>query len=336
MNWSFIAVLLLSCVAFGQTTKYAGSFLEIPVGAEALGMGDAHVSLADDGTAFHYNPAGTAFIDTKILSMMYSSQYGSLFSPLSNFFFIGYAQQLQDLSVSVNWVRLSVDNIPSQPDLTVYDSPAQRELLVKTSSPNGYFTSADDAVYLNISRMFRFDLDLGWSLFKIPVQLPIGINFKLVHRLLDGRAASGIGLDGGMMIRFPLGAFDNKKKTGTFSFGMNFRDVTNTRIAWDTQRNEIIAPSLVWGISYHAPVTILRGDVEMAFDRDSRYGEYLIGAEYVYEKLLSVRMGTDASELTAGVGLLLNFMRVDYAFLAQDLGNVNRVGVSIYLDRPFK
>ena len=212
MNWSFIAVLLLSCVAFGQTTKYAGSFLEIPVGAEALGMGDAHVSLADDGTAFHYNPAGTAFIDTKILSMMYSSQYGSLFSPLSNFFFIGYAQQLQDLSVSVNWVRLSVDNIPSQPDLTVYDSPAQRELLVKTSSPNGYFTSADDAVYLNISRMFRFDLDLGWSLFKIPVQLPIGINFKLVHRLLDGRAASGIGLDGGMMIRFPLGAFDNKKK----------------------------------------------------------------------------------------------------------------------------
>ncbi|MCL5267709.1 MAG: hypothetical protein M1469_06370 [Bacteroidetes bacterium] len=336
MRRTVFAILLFGSIAFGQTTRYAGSFLEIPVGAKALGMGDAFVSLADDGTAFHYNPAGTAFIDTKVLSMMYSSQYGTLFAPLSSFFFIGYAQKLQDLSVSIDWVRLSVDNIPAEPDLTVYDSPAQRELLVKTSSPTGYFTSADDAVYLNFSRMFNFNLDMGWSLFKIPVQLPIGINFKIIHRLLGGRAASGIGLDGGFMLRFPFGAFDNKMKTGTFSFGMNVRDMTNTRIAWDTQRNETIPHSLVWGVSYRVPVTILRGDLEFAFNRDSRYGDYLFGAEYLYDKLLSVRVGSDASSLTAGVGILLNFLRVDYAFLVQDLGNVNRISASIYLDRIFK
>ena len=250
-------------------------------------MGDAFVSLADDGTAFHYNPAGTALIDTKILSMMYSSQYGSLFSPLSNFFFVGYAQKLQDLNISIDWVRLSVDDIPSTEDLTnlnVY-SPALREQLVESGSANtGSFTSADDGIYLNISRMFNFDIDLGWSLFKIPVQLPIGVNFKIIHRSLNGRAASGVGLDGGFMLRFPINTIARTKDIGTMSFGMNLRDATNTRLAWDTQTNETIPRSLVWGISYDAPVDIISGDIVLAVNRDSQYGDFLIGGEYVYKR----------------------------------------------------
>jgi hypothetical protein len=332
----FLTILSVSSsVSFAQS-KYVGSFLEIPVGAQALGMGDAFVSLADDGTAFHYNPAGTALIDSKILSMMYSSQYGALFSPLSNFFFVGYAQKLQDLNVSVNWVRLSVDNIPSEPDLTVYDSPAQRELLVKSGQDYGSFTSADDGIYLNISRMFKFDLDFGWSLFKIPVQLPVGINFKIIHRSLDGRVASGVGLDGGFMLRFPIGTIGQNQKSGMFSFGMNIRDVTNTRIAWDTQTNEVIPRSYVWGASYDAPISIISGDVIVTVNRDTRYGDFLIGGEYVYKNLLALRIGSDASNITAGAGIDLNFMHVDYAFLAQDLGNVNRVSASFYLDKIFR
>jgi len=335
MRRVFAITFLLSSISFAQT-QYVGSFLEIPVGAEALGMGDAFVSLADDGTAFHYNPAGTALIDTKILSMMYSAQYGSLFSPLSNFFFLGYAQKLQDLSVSVNWVRLSVDDIPSEPDLTVYDSPAQRELLVKSGQSYGSFSSADDGIYLNISRMFNFDIDFGWLLAKLPVQLPIGINFKIIHRLLDGRAASGVGLDGGFMLRLPLGVIGGQGYQDMFSFGMNFRDVTTTRIAWDTQTNETIPRTLVWGVSYSAPINPLSGNVVFTVNRDSRYGDFLIGGEYVYQNLLSLRVGSDASNITAGAGIRLDFMRVDYAFLAQDLGNVNRVSASFYLDKILK
>ncbi len=335
MKKCLVVFFLLSSISLAQS-KYAGSFLEIPVGAQALGMGDAFVSLADDGTAFHYNPAGTALIDSKILSMMYSSQYGSLFSPLSNFFFLGYAQKLQDLNISIDWVRLSVDNIPSEPDLTVYDSPAQRELLVKSGQDYGSFTSADDGIYLNISRMFAFDIDFGWSLFKIPVQFPVGINFKIIHRSLDGRAASGVGIDGGFMVRLPFSQVANERNLGTFSFGMNIRDVTNTRIAWDTQTNETIPRSIVWGISYDAPVDVIEGDVVITINRDSQYGDFLIGGEYIYKNLLSVRIGSDASNITAGAGINLNFMHVDYAFLAQDLGNVNRVSASFYLDKVFK
>lgn len=336
MKKVIVALFILVSLARAQTTKYAGSFLEIPVGAKGLGMGDAFVSLADDGTAFHYNPAGTAFIDTKILSMMYSSQYGSLFAPLSNFFFLGYAQKLQGLNVSVDWVRLSVDNIPAEPDLTIYNSPAQREYLVKTGNGLGYFSSADDAVYLNLSKMYDFILSFSWALPELPVQLPVGINFKIIHRVLDWHVASGVGIDGGFMIRFPIGSFFESGKFGTFSFGMNVRDVTDTRIAWDTQTTEVVPRSTLWGVSYDMPVKILGGNIVLAYNRDGRYGDTRIGAEYVYRDLLSVRFGEDASRLTAGAGIVLDFVHVDYAFLAQDLGNVNRVSASFYLDEIFK
>ncbi len=236
----------------------------------------------------------------------------------------------------MDWVRLSVDNIPGEPDLTIYNSPTQRELLVKTGTGNGYFSSADDAIYLNISKMYDFDINLSWLFPKVPVQLPVGINFKIIHRALDGRAASGVGIDGGFMIRFPLGSFSRNGETGTFSFGMNVRDVTNTRIAWDTQTTETIPRSTLWGFSYDAPVKLLDGDLVVAFNRDAQYGDFMFGGEYIYRNLLSVRFGSDASSLTAGIGIGLGFVRVDYAFLAQDLGNVNRVSASFYLDRILK
>lgn len=336
MKRLIIYISLLASTVSAQS-QYAGSFLEIPVGAKALGLGDAYVSLADDGTAFHYNPAGTALVNSKILTMMYSSQYGSILSPLSNFFFVGYTQKVQDLNLSVDWVRLSVDNIPFEPDLDWIDlSPTQREQLVKTSSNNGYFSSADDGIYLNISRMFKFDLDLGWSLFKLPVEMPIGVNFKIIHRSLYGRAGSGVGLDGGFMFRVPLTVFPSASDRGRLAFGMNVRDVTNTRIAWDTQTTEYIPRTILWGLSYDAPVDAINGHVVLAFNRDTEYGDLRYGLEYVYKNLLSIRAGLDAGDITAGAGIDLDFMQVDYAFLAQSLGNVNRVSASFYLDRIFK
>ncbi len=329
-------ILALTPLAYPQDSKYAGRFLEFPVGAWAAGMGNAVVSVADDGTAFHYNPAGGALTPSYTLSAMYSSQYGALFGPLANFYFIGYAQKLQDISVAVDWVRLSVDDIPSRPDLTIYESPVQREMLVKSGAGSGSFTSADDAFYLNISRLFEFTADMGWAFSKLPVSLPVGLNFKVVQRSLIGRSASGVGIDGGFMIRFPAGTFFGEKKTGTFSFGLSLRDITNTRIAWDTQTTEVIPRSSVWGASYNVPLEPIRSSLLLAMNRETMYGDLLFGLEYVYHDLLSVRLGRDAANLSAGAGVRLDFMRVDYAFLAQDLGNVNRVSASFYIDKIVK
>ncbi|MCH8285826.1 hypothetical protein IIB79_04770, partial [candidate division KSB1 bacterium] len=42
----------------GQSiAKYAGEFLSIGVGARAQALGGAFAAIADDGTAFYWNPA---------------------------------------------------------------------------------------------------------------------------------------------------------------------------------------------------------------------------------------------------------------------------------------
>jgi len=57
-----VALLLLSTFAFAQAKvgTAAAQFLEIPVGARSVGMGDVFLATADDASAIFYNPAGLA------------------------------------------------------------------------------------------------------------------------------------------------------------------------------------------------------------------------------------------------------------------------------------
>jgi len=61
-----VLVLLAPCAARAQSVSKAGTaaapFLEIPVGAPAIGMGGAFVSLSNDATALYWNVAGAAFL----------------------------------------------------------------------------------------------------------------------------------------------------------------------------------------------------------------------------------------------------------------------------------
>ena len=50
----------LPAAAQTKTPKYSNEFLNLGVGARALGMGKVQVSLADDATAGYWNPAGLA------------------------------------------------------------------------------------------------------------------------------------------------------------------------------------------------------------------------------------------------------------------------------------
>ena len=60
-----VLAFLAPCAARAQSVSKAGTvaapFLEIPVGAAAIGMGGAFVSLANDASALYWNAAGAAF-----------------------------------------------------------------------------------------------------------------------------------------------------------------------------------------------------------------------------------------------------------------------------------
>ena len=85
-----LAVFLCPAVAAAQGT--AGSqFLGIGMGARAMGMGGASVSVVNDGSSLYWNPAGLAGMTSQSASISHVSwldgavyQYATFVSPLGS------------------------------------------------------------------------------------------------------------------------------------------------------------------------------------------------------------------------------------------------------------
>jgi len=110
-NFLLISVLFLCCPSLltGKTEKggYPGQFLRMGLGARAIGMGGAFVSVADDGYAVYYNPAGLSGIQNRTISL------GMRFLSLDRTFgFLGYAQHLgPSAGIGFGLVHAGVDDI---------------------------------------------------------------------------------------------------------------------------------------------------------------------------------------------------------------------------------
>src|SRR4051812_13270209 len=63
VDWGFAA----------QDGGRAGAFLDFAASARSMGMGHAHVGVADDASAAYWNPAGLAHIERKDVVTSYSS-----------------------------------------------------------------------------------------------------------------------------------------------------------------------------------------------------------------------------------------------------------------------
>ena len=116
-NKKFLSVtLLLSAVfsyqvVFAQSVaKYAGEFISTGVGARALGMGSAFVSVVDDVTAGYWNAAGLASIDYQQASAMHSERFAGIVS----YDYAAYARPYDnDRVISFSMIRLGVEGIPN-------------------------------------------------------------------------------------------------------------------------------------------------------------------------------------------------------------------------------
>ncbi|MBC7083291.1 MAG: hypothetical protein H5T95_07355 [Firmicutes bacterium] len=96
MRKSRFATIILACLiamvpasgamAQGELVDTA-AFMDIGLGARAMGMGGAFVSIADDATCVYYNPAGLAIQDGRNATSFYTNQLG-----VAGYFGFAYAQ----------------------------------------------------------------------------------------------------------------------------------------------------------------------------------------------------------------------------------------------------
>lgn len=71
-----LVVGLAEAAAAADDLAGTAAFMNIGLGARAMGMGGAFVSIADDATCVYYNPAGLAIQDGRSFTSFYTNQYG--------------------------------------------------------------------------------------------------------------------------------------------------------------------------------------------------------------------------------------------------------------------
>jgi hypothetical protein len=317
--------------------KYAGAFLQIPVGGHALSMGAAYTAIANDESAFHWNPAGVSLLDHKYFGFMYSSEFGLPGSALANFFQFGMTYPMENASVALNWVRLGVGDMSHTPDLTGINITSEREKQVFNSfnGTQDIFSDVQDAVVLSVARNNKFVVDWGWLYYSHPIEIPIGVNFKYIHQKVGTfGTAQGIGIDAGMMLRFSLADYLLVPILGKVSVGLNVNDIGGTKLSWSTQHQQTVPMRIIGGTAYTQELSFINAVATLACDFGIHESEKPhFGLDVTYAENISVRLGLDQGDFAAGAGFIWQKkLKLDYSLSLHDLGPEHRLSFGVDID----
>lgn len=351
-----VLFLLIGCsllIAFPTYAEnYTGDFLTNGVGARALGLGGAYVSIADDATATYWNPAGIAGgAHNYQVCMMHATRR----SGLGSFSYIsGVGKLIPYVTFGVSWLRAGIDDIPIYYDVPAFDpaiSAGQRKNNPKYRpteqdfTPSGYLNDSENAFVLSLATRFSISQD-WWDNFgrdSIPPEFLFGMNVKGIFQnfsgvgeldevtsLFDNYGSSGYGFDAGMLIRLPdMNALFGLANAGGFAFGLNLQDISQTTLTWNTVSalKESIPANLNIGLAYFTKFLFNR-ELILSYQWQQRYGgQSHVGIEYELTEPLALRMGFRDSRLTTGIGILLQKFSLDYALLFGDLINTHFLSV---------
>ncbi len=336
-NFKIIVFLTLGCglSSFAQVArKYSNEFLNIGVGARALGMSNSYVSSVNDVTAGYWNPAGLASIGNQHQIALMHSEY---FAGIAKYDYGAIATRLDSSSVIAgSFVRFGVDDIPNTTELIDANGNVNYDRITK-------FSAVDFAFIVSYAKTL-----------KIP-GLRLGANAKVIRRRIgDFAGAWGFGLDAGAQ-------YDYKK----WKFAAMAKDVTTTFNAWTSNLSdqtkqvfiatgnelpknsvEITLPKLLLGVARKfdfTPKLSLLAEANLDATFDGKRNVFIrtnsvsmdphVGLEAAYMNILFVRAGignyqnyTDAlhKKITTiqpniGLGVRVKSFYLDYALT--DIGD---------------
>lgn len=203
-----LLLVTVTCSLYSQNaTKYSNEFLQIGVGARALGMGGAMVASTDDVNSGYWNPAGLNFLaDNAQVSLMHASYFGGI----ANYEYGAFAAKTGDKgAIGLSLIRFGIDGIPNTLDLL---RNGEIDYTKVTS-----FNAVDFAAIFSYGQEEKFRGRRG-------IELSWGSNMKLIRRKIGPFAKSfGFGFDVGLQLK--------SKKKG-WQAGAVIRDVTSTFNSW--------------------------------------------------------------------------------------------------------
>lgn len=291
-----ISIIIGICFnGFAQAPKYSNEFLNVGVGARALGMSNSYISSANDVTAGYWNPAGLLGIGNQHQVALMHSEY---FAGIAKYDYGAYATRLDSSSVlGVTIIRFGVDDIPNTTELINSNGNVDYNRITT-------FSATDFAFIVSYAKTL-----------KIP-GLRLGANAKVIRRRVGSFAGSwGFGIDAGAQ-------YDYKK----WKFAAMARDVTSTFNAWTYNLSEETKAVFVAtgneipenSVEITLPKLLLGGARKFDFSpKMSLLAELNLDATFDGKR--SVMIKSKAISIDPHIGLEASYM--DLVFLRAGLGN---------------
>lgn len=345
MKKIFLPVVILVCMyaeSQAQFRKYSNEFMNIGVGARALGMSGSEAANVNDVTAGYWNPAGLKSIEDNIQIAAMHSEY---FAGIAKYDYLGVAKPIKDgdkvLAFSI--LRFAVDDIPNtlflkEPDGTInYDNITS-------------FSVANYAFIASYAAATQVD------------GLNFGANFKIIHNQVGSFARSwGAGADAGVQYvrdNLRLGAVVKDITTTFNAWTFSFSEKEQAALlqadnAVPKSSTELTAPKIVLGGGYLFQIgerITLIPELNLDLTTDGKRNVLIpsklfsvdphFGLEAGYSETVYLRAGIgniqkatnniDGGEITMiqpniGVGLKIKSVTVDYAFT-----NIGNFSSSLY------
>ncbi len=333
-----LVTFIINAVFGGEIVKakYAGEFLATGVGGRALGMGGASVAIANDVTAAYWNPALLVYVNYPQIIGMHAQRFANIVNYNYGAIALPFGKK-STLALSV--IRLGVDDIPNTTEALLDYGLDGKPNTGDEGEGNGII---DENERIDPSKVFYFN-SAEWGMFlsfgtRASSKISYGASAKFLLKQLGDQSAWGLGFDVGMIYHM----------SKRLKLGVNFQDATTTLLVWDSGRKEAIIPTLKLGTAYIWETPFLSGYLIPVFDVDIRFenrqyaSQWNVGAvsfdshfgfEYQYKNLLAFRLGSDTNRFTAGVGIHLPKLMVDYAFMNHnDLGDTHRISVKLTIE----
>lgn len=264
--------------------KYSNEFLQIGVGAEALGQSNAVVASTEGSSATYWNPAGVA-MTKKWLEV--GGMHAEYFAGIAKYDFISLAHAIDAKSgIGFSMIRFAVDDIPNTTQLIDNGGNVNYDKIT-------LFSAADYAFSLSYARKMKLE------------GLRVGGSMKLIHRTVGSFAHSwGFGLDAGLQ-------YDAKK---IWKFGIMARDISSTFNAWvftlDEQTKKVFSmtgntipkngmeytlPRFIFGTQAKFPVgskgDYVAGEIDLDMSTDGRRNVLISGNPFSIDPHVGVEVG---------------------------------------------
>jgi len=327
---SIFLIILIPLYLMGQNTNVSkvattsAAFLELPVGAAAVGMGGSFVSLANDASALYWNVGGISTISKYDLQLANMEWIGD-----TRFNFAGLVIPLGEFgTLGLSFTSLSMD------DMVV-------RTVEKPEGTGEFFGAGDISFGLSYAR-------------NITDRFSLGFTFKYIQEKIWHMTAQGIAIDAGTLFRTDiLGGMVIGASISNFGPAMKLegRDTRYfIRVDENKEGSNDRIPTNIELDSWDLPLIFRLGLSTNAIQNDmyrftatldaihpnNDYESLNIGGEFAFMEFLMIRGGYNAlfladgeGGLSLGVGINSTLLfsdtifQFDYAF--RDFGRLQNV-----------